>query len=124
MTNFFQLKNLQSCLESFITNAGTSFTLFHVNIRSIRKHWDEFQLVINPILSSADGFVLTEINIHNEDVCLFSLSGFKSTFFTRDKKCGGGIYSCFLKRRLIFFGGAVFGSLIGINRTTNTHFCL
>lgn len=40
-----------------------SVTIFHVNIRSVRKHWDEFRALINDLTPPADVFVLTEINI-------------------------------------------------------------
>lgn len=99
--SFFQIKNLDSCNEIFKTRAGSIFTLFHVNIRSIRKHWCEFQLAIDSVRFIADVFVLTEINIHDEDVGQFSLPGFNSTFYTRDKKRGGGI-AVFLKDDLFF----------------------
>lgn len=100
MASFFRLNNLQSCLEIFTTSA-CSFTLFHVNIRSLRKHWNEFQLAINSVLPITDAFVLTEINISNESTDQFSLPGFKSIFYTRDKRRGGGI-AVFLKQDLIF----------------------
>lgn len=101
MNSFFQIKNLDSCKDVFKTRAGSIFTLLHVNIRSIRKHWCEFQLAIDSVRFIADVFVLTEINIHDEDVGQFSLPGFNSTFYTRDKKRGGGI-AVFLKDDLLF----------------------
>ncbi|CAN7995577.1 unnamed protein product [Ixodes hexagonus] len=75
--------------------------MFHVNIRSLRKHWDEFRLAVDSVPTTADVFILTEINIHSEDVGLFSLAGFKSVFYTRDKKRGGGI-AIFLKTALFY----------------------
>lgn len=101
MASCFPLKTLHSCLETFKPNADTSFTLFHANIRSIRKHWGEFQLAINSVLSIGDVFVLTEINIHSEDVGQFYLPGFNNIFYTRDKKRGGGI-AVFVKNSLFF----------------------
>lgn len=101
MTNCFQLKNLESCIETFKPTSCHTFILFHLNIRSIRKHWDEFQLAIISILPIADIFVLTEINIHRDEVGKFTLPGFKRVFYTRENKRGGGI-AIFIKNKISF----------------------
>lgn len=96
MATFFDFTDLHSCSKNFQSSSGSSFTLFNVNIRSLRKHWDEFRLAVDCVLPIADAFVLTEINIHNDEVDRFSLPGFNRFFYTRDKKRGGGI-AVFLK---------------------------
>ncbi|CAN8028692.1 unnamed protein product [Ixodes persulcatus] len=96
-----RFKDFKTYSQSFQPTPGTSFTLFHVNVRSLHKHWDEFRLVINSVLPIADAFVLMEVNIRSEDIEMFSLPGFNSCFRTRENKRGGGI-AVFLKTSLLY----------------------
>lgn len=101
IASLFRLNNLQSFLEIFTTSA-CSLTLYYVNIRNLRKHRDEFQLAIKSVLPITDAFVLTEINISNKSTDQSFLPGFKSIFYTRDKRRGAGIAVFFFKQELIF----------------------
>jgi Reverse transcriptase (RNA-dependent DNA polymerase) len=77
--------NIHSWLEK-----RRGLTLLHLNIRSIRKHWDELCIVLDSQLGKFDILVLTEISlseINNE----FSLQGYNVYGKTRETKKGGGV---------------------------------
>lgn len=69
----------------------SALTIVHVNIRSLRKHWDTFCSYVDSVLHKVDVFVLTEINISSAETDLFTLPGFISSWFTRYDQRGGGI---------------------------------
>lgn len=66
-------------------------TFISINIRSLRKHWDTFNVTIEPILNDIDIIILTETNITNNEVELYTLPGFKSEHKCRTNGNGGGI---------------------------------
>lgn len=78
-------------LESSFSHASSTFSCFHVNIRSIRKYWDQFTAVVKSTQISFDVFVLTEINLPVEHQDQFSLPGYSNFFFNRLTGRGGGI---------------------------------
>lgn len=87
-----------SSLSNVFPLVNRAVTIVHVNIRSIKKYWDEFQVVIRNIKHIVDVFVLTEINIHDTYKELYSLCGYRSFFSTRDSSRGGGI-AIYVKER-------------------------
>lgn len=91
MADFAQVSNFSSLRNFFGNCEETFFSVVHVNIRSIRKHWAEFEVTSRAIASSVDVFVLTEINIPSFATDQFSLPGYRGTFYTRDMGHGGGI---------------------------------
>lgn len=46
--------------EQLLTTPFKSVTVFHINIRSLRKHWEHFRVLVNKVSSRVDVFVLTE----------------------------------------------------------------
>ena len=91
MADFAQVPNFSSLRNLFGNCDETFFSVVHVNIRSIRKHWAEFEITSRAIASSVDVFVLTEINIPSSATDQFSLPGYRGAFSTRDMGHGGGI---------------------------------
>lgn len=89
--NFFDCADFYSFKNTLSVTKDVSFTLVHVNIRSIRKHWDQFRIIVDNIQDVVDAFVLTEINISSDEVGQFGLNGFNNFFFTRHQCRGGGI---------------------------------
>lgn len=63
----------------------------NVNVRSLRKYWEQFKLIATSGTGFVDVFVLTEINA--SDACLrtFSVPGYQCRFVTRPHRRGGGI---------------------------------
>lgn len=84
--------DFSSFIDTFPPSAG-ALTVLHVNIRSIKKYWDEFQLIVGALETAVDVFVLTEINVRDVGVAQgqFSLPGFETFFLTRNDSRGGGI---------------------------------
>lgn len=89
--NFARVSDFHSLRNFFEDSLDTSCTVVHVNIRSLRKHWNEFKVICSNINNSVDVFVLSEINIAAEMTSQFSMSGYNSTFTTRPCGRGGGI---------------------------------
>lgn len=92
MENTILNSDFSSFIDSFPPSAS-SLTVLHVNIRSIRKYWDEFQLIVGATDAVVDVFILTEINVLDVGVSQgqFSLPGFEAFFLTRNSSRGGGI---------------------------------
>lgn len=51
--HFLSLRN-SLCIAKNVT-----FTTIHVNIRAIRKHWDQFKIITAGVQNVVDPFVLT-----------------------------------------------------------------
>lgn len=66
-------------------------TVVAVNIRSVRKHWDQLLLIFENLDDCVDVYILTETNIPEAALQLFSINGFNEFFFTRPTGLGGGI---------------------------------
>lgn len=77
--------------ERLIETPHPAFSVVHVNVRSLRKHWELFKVTVNKVLSRIDVFVLTESNIPEELRNLFQLSGYNSFWYSRQFSLGGGI---------------------------------
>lgn len=92
MDNTTLNSDFSTFIDSFPPSAS-SLTVLHVNIRSIRKYWDEFQLIVGATDTVVDIFVLTEVNVRDVGVSQgqFSLPGFEAFFLTRNSSRGGGI---------------------------------
>lgn len=82
--NFAEFKRL-------IVTPFRAFSVVHVNIRSLRKHWELFKVLVNEVLSRIDVFVLTESNVPEELRDLFQLSGYSPFWYSRPFSLGGGI---------------------------------
>lgn len=66
-------------------------TCLHVNINSIKKHWDTLLLTLENMLSVIDVLVLTEINVVEEEASILNIPQFKQITKCRIKKPGGGL---------------------------------
>lgn len=96
--NFIKLKkasckvydNLQVATCSLHRN---DIHIFHLNIRSIRRHFDELRVFLHSVLNQVDIYILalTEVNLQENDVFCYELEGFKSIKKLRSNKRGGGI---------------------------------
>lgn len=54
------IKTERDCKTFFINNSLQIFTLFHMNIRSLEKHFDELKILLSEINVDFDIIVLTE----------------------------------------------------------------
>jgi hypothetical protein len=82
---------------------GNGYVFVHVNIRSIRKHWDEFLTTVSLIDSKHITAVitLTEVNINCDEIDLYNIVGYNKYFSLRTNRRGGGIVM-FVKDSLCF----------------------
>lgn len=60
---FRQFSDFDSFFTFLVRSRERTYSVVHVNIRSIRKYWDELLIMLNMIQSTMDVIILTEINI-------------------------------------------------------------
>lgn len=80
--------------DSFGPNSESDFTLVNINIRSLRKYWDEFKHIAEDATNFVDVFVLTEINIPESSTQFFAIKGYSAEFITRSHRRGVGLQFC------------------------------
>lgn len=90
-TGFVKCSDFSEVRKFFQYQTGNSFQFTHVNIRSIRKHWDHFCALTHPFHSSFDVVALTEVNASSDVLLHFSLPGYQLYSYTRLQRMGGGI---------------------------------
>lgn len=86
-----QLPDFQSFKDTFGKSSANDFTVVNANVRSLRKHWEQFKLVAISGTGFVDAFVLTEINASEACMRTFSIPGYLCRFLTRLHRRGGGI---------------------------------
>lgn len=91
MSVFGQFSDFSSLLSFFNQPSQHNISVFHVNIRSLRKYWNEFQVLVSCVEHVVDVFVLTEISVQSDMLDRFTLPGYQSSFSLRDHRLGGGI---------------------------------
>lgn len=84
-------KNTKDWLYDTKTEKNQQFRIIHLNIRSLKTHWDQLCIEIQDILQVVDTIILTEINIKDWESPLFNLQGFEKFCSCRSNKKGGGI---------------------------------
>lgn len=89
--HFHSSPNLSNLRTIFQKSNKLSFSVIHLNIRSLKKYWDYFQVITAGITDLVDAFVLTEINVDDSMTGQFCLPGYQARFFTRAGRRGGGI---------------------------------
>lgn len=67
------------------------FSCIFLNIRSLRTNFFPFLAAINHLLDSIQIIILVETNISDEEEKFFNIRSFKSIFFNRKHRRGGGI---------------------------------
>ena len=81
--------DFHEAVETF-DSKGEDITILHVNIRSVRKHWDIFQLDIKNCKIKWDLICLTEIGIKRAETQLYWLDGYEPYWLTRESTSRGG----------------------------------
>lgn len=75
-----------SYLQTLDLSLDHSLKIIHVNIRSIRKHWNQLLVLIKQEKQAFDVIVLSEISISDDMTACYSLTGYQAFFshpFTR-----------------------------------------
>jgi len=88
------------CENTELTSAK-NLKCLHVNIRSMRKNWDEFVFTLQDAKISWDIIILTEINIKETETSLYSLDSYNSFFLTREDTVRGGGICTFVRNNLL-----------------------
>lgn len=76
---------------NYITHTENKLNIIHMNICSLRKHFNEFIVLIKDCLPKLELICLTEINIKEEEVFNYEINGYCSYYLTRPERRGGGI---------------------------------
>lgn len=90
LRNFFTFKDIADVC-TFIRKTGT-INVISLNIGTVRKYFDIFLTVINPILQNLDVIILQEVNVSSEEGKLYNISGFNKIIKCRPSGRGGGIF--------------------------------
>lgn len=72
-----------------------------LNIRSLKKNFNEFQVGINRIADDLDLIMFVETNISDYENNLFQINGFHAEFKNRPNKRGGGI-AVFINQKVAY----------------------
>lgn len=69
-----------------------SCKILHVNIRSLRKNWNQFIYELEIMKTDWDFILLTEISIKENETALYKLQNYDQVYITREEtKLGGGV---------------------------------
>jgi len=63
----------------------SEFSIFHINIRSLRKHWDQLNIMLQKSLKYLDCLVISETNIRKSETSLYKLENFENYFLVRER---------------------------------------
>ena len=77
-----------------------SLSMLHLNIRSTKKNFNDFQILLNTLEHTFTCIALTETWLKNHNVTLFDLEGYNHEHIVRENKMGGGI-SLYIRDDLI-----------------------
>lgn len=131
---FIKLKENNCKFYDLNTLAASSFNkldfhMFYLNIRSIKKHFDEFKICLLSILEQVevDIFALTEVNIKEGDIFCYEIEGFKSFKKLRSNKRGGGIVLYVNKKidfNVVNHSTVSFESIVGITTIQNVEYSI
>ena len=75
-------------LDNSLSN---TFTLFHANVRSLSKNWNELISCLHLAAIKFTVIALTETWLHDTNATLFSLPDYRSLHATRPYQRGGGV---------------------------------
>lgn len=88
---FLRFSDFDSFSTSLVRSCKRTYFVVHGNIRSLRKCWYEFLVLLNTIESTMDVIVLAELNICDADTQNVPMSGYICVFYTRPEGRDGGI---------------------------------
>jgi len=80
------------------TEKKKSFKVMHMNIRSLRKNWEQLTQHLESMHIKWEIIILTEINIKKEESELYELEGYNKTTLTRENTARGGGIMVFINK--------------------------
>lgn len=100
-TNFitqYDLQDIDYCrfsdLQHWYNSLDTQINklqIIHINVCSLRKHFNEFLVMLNDFLPKLHIICLTEINITKEELYRYEIPQYSMFAWTREGRRGGGI---------------------------------
>ena len=98
MTNFdtpyFFPEDIQNAFSSDTNPKQCSFPIFHLNVRSLRKHLEDFKLLVREMQCSIKLFCLTETWLKDQELTEnsnFQIEGYNTVHLERKDTNGGGV---------------------------------
>lgn len=77
--------------SKYIKRSEKQLKIVHLNIRSLRKHFNEFLVLTKQCEVMIDIIILSEINIKTEEATMYKIDGYKMFCNARQKNKGGGV---------------------------------
>lgn len=78
-----------------LTKSDTNINIIHMNIRSLRKHFDQFVCALSKCLNTVDVILLSEINVCESEFVqvnsIYKIEGFNLFYKCRNNRKGGGL---------------------------------
>jgi hypothetical protein len=80
-------------VDGWLENCS-EFTLIHINIRSINKHWNELNATLSDHIGKFHVLALTEVGVRCKDEIstYYNIDGYELIYNVRNGKRGGGIF--------------------------------
>src|SRR5436190_16538923 len=72
-------------------NTSMGVNILHLNIRSIKKHWDNLMLEISNHSDNLDILLLSEISCNDNEAKSFNINNWSSVNICRESGKGGGL---------------------------------
>lgn len=99
--NYFSTESLQSLLSNNAMNTDDYLSLFHLNIRSLPKHFDDLTVYLSMLPLQFKIIGLTETWLTSQKVSLYNIQGYNHVHTCRSDRSGGGV-SLFIHDSLTF----------------------
>lgn len=99
-TEYYRYLHVEDWYEA-INKHASRLHIIHINICSLRKHFNELLVLLEDCINSLDVICLTEINIKQEELYRYHINGFNMYAWTRHVRRGGGIL-IFVKSKYTF----------------------
>lgn len=87
--------------NKYTNTCKTNLHIIHMNVNSLRKHYNELLVILHGSINVIDVICLTEINIKQSEANMYVIPGF--TMYTKTRECrrGGGI-AVYVRNEYIF----------------------
>ena len=101
--NYYFEDSFKDCLRknNIVSESKLPLSLFHMNIRSLPKHFDELEIYLNSLNHEFSFIGITESWLHKDNSELYGLSKYTSIDLYRNGIKGGGV-SLYLRDSIMF----------------------
>ena len=88
------IANNNTCISKYLSDKSDNYVnILHLNIASLRKHWDQFISLLQLSTKQYDVIILSDISISEKDneINFYSLPNYNKLSLLRSAKKGGGL---------------------------------